>query len=91
MGGLGYHFSKGTGTDIGFRYYYGLMDIQKDNPGLGMHNSAFYLYIAIPVGAGEKAKAKQIAAKKKKEAKKAEKLEKEQQEEKEKQEKQEKK
>jgi hypothetical protein len=87
MGGLGYHFSKGTGTDIGFRYYYGLMDIQKDNPGLGMHNSAFYLYIAIPVGAGEKAKAKQLEAKKKKEAKKAEKLEKEQQEEKEKQEK----
>lgn len=71
MGGIGYHFSKGTGTDIGFRYYYGFMDMLRDNPGLAQRNSAFYLYIAIPVGAGEKAKAKQAESKKKKAAKKA--------------------
>ena len=79
MGGLGYHFSKGTGTDIGFRYYYGLMNIQKDKPEevKGQHNSAFYLYLAIPIGAGEKAQAKQLESKKKKAAKKQEKLQKE--------------
>jgi hypothetical protein len=73
MAGIGYHFSKGTGTDIGFRYYYGFMDMLKDNPGLAQRNSAFYLYVAIPIGAGEKAKAKQAESKKKKAAKKAEK------------------
>lgn len=73
MAGIGYHFSKGTGTDIGFRYYYGFMDMLRDNPSLAQRNSAFYLYIAIPIGAGEKAKAKQAESKKKKAAKKAEK------------------
>jgi hypothetical protein len=76
MAGIGYHFLKGTGTDIGFRYYYGFMDMLKDNPSLAQRNSAFYLYIAIPVGAGEKAKAKQAAQKKKKAAKEAAKEEK---------------
>jgi len=72
MAGVGYHFSKGTGTDVGIRYYYGFMDILKDNPNAALRNSAFYLYIAIPIGAGEKAQAKQAARKK-------EKLEKQQQ------------
>jgi hypothetical protein len=82
MAGIGYHFEKGTGTDIGFRYYFGLMDIKKDNNDKAMKNSAFYLYIAIPVGAGEKAKAKQAAAKQKKLEKQQMKLEEEKMEEK---------
>jgi hypothetical protein len=71
MAGIGYHFSKGTGTDIGIRYYYGFMDILKDNPSLAQRNSSLFVYIAIPIGAGEKAKEKNAAAKKKKEEKKA--------------------
>jgi hypothetical protein len=66
MAGIGYHFSKGTGTDVGFRYYFGLMDMLKNNPSAAQRNSSFYLYIAIPVGAGEKAQAKQAAKKKEK-------------------------
>ena len=70
--GIGYHIIKGTGYNLGFRYYYGLTGLLKDNAGMDpQHNSSFYLYASIPVGAGEKAKAKAEAKKKAKEEKKA--------------------
>lgn len=51
-GGLGYKF-QGNGMNLGFTYYYGLVNIdklveQKSN------NSTFYLYMDIPIGAGYK-------------------------------------
>lgn len=71
MGGIGYHLLKGTGYNFGIRYYYGLTELLKDNPGDPQRNSSIYLFASIPVGAGEKAKAKAEAKKKEKEAKKA--------------------
>jgi hypothetical protein len=58
MGGIGYQFRKGTGVNFGLRYYYGFMNIIANtyfHPG---HNNSMYLYVSIPVGAGEKSKAK---------------------------------
>lgn len=71
--GIGYHVIKGTGYNLGVRYYAGMTEILKDNTGDPNRNSAFYLYASIPVGAGEKAKAKAKAKEEEKEAKKAQK------------------
>lgn len=73
--GLGYQFKKGNGDNIGIRYYYGLMDILKDNPGDPQHNSSIYLFASIPIGAGEKAQEKNAARAKEKAEKKAAKAE----------------
>ncbi|MCU0371245.1 MAG: PorT family protein [Bacteroidales bacterium] len=56
--GLGYHLLKGTGVNFGVRYYQGLMDVKKDNSSDPLWNQAVYLFVSVPVGAGEKAKAK---------------------------------
>jgi hypothetical protein len=71
MGGVGFQVLKGTGYNLGMRYYYGLTDLLKDNSGDPQRNSTFYLYASFPIGAGEKAKAKAEAKKVKKEEKKA--------------------
>ncbi len=68
--GIGYNVIKGTGYNFGLRYYYGLTNILKDNPGDPQRNSSFYLFASLPVGAGEKAKAKAEAKKLEKQAKK---------------------
>lgn len=73
MGGVGFQVLKGTGYNFGMRYYYGLTEIMKDNSGDPQRNSTYYLYFSLPIGAGEKAKAKAEAKKVEKEAKKAEK------------------
>jgi hypothetical protein len=69
--GIGYHLMKGTGVNFGIRYYAGLMDILKDNPGDPQRNSALYLFASIPIGAGEKAQAKNAAKAREKAEKKA--------------------
>jgi hypothetical protein len=79
MGGLGYQLQKGNGMNFGIRYYYGCMDILKDNPGKAQQNSSFYLYASIPIGAGEKAKAKSAAREEKKKEKKEQKKQKKEQ------------
>jgi hypothetical protein len=56
--GLGYHLLKGTGVNFGVRYYQGLMDVLKDNSSDPSWNQSLYLFVSIPVGAGEKAQAK---------------------------------
>jgi hypothetical protein len=56
--GLGYHLLKGTGVNFGIRYYQGLMDILKDNSSDPVMNQSIYLFVSIPIGAGEKAQAK---------------------------------
>lgn len=58
MAGIGYSIDALNGMNFGLRYYYGLMDIVKNNPGEPQRNSSFYLFASIPIGAGEKAKAK---------------------------------
>lgn len=54
--GIGYQLMKGTGVNFGVRYYQGFIDIMKDNPAGRMWNQSLYLFVSIPVGAGEKAK-----------------------------------
>jgi hypothetical protein len=71
MAGVGFQVLKGTGYNFGMRYYYGLTGLLKENTGDQEHNSTYYLYFSLPVGAGEKAKAKAEAKKLEKEAKKA--------------------
>jgi hypothetical protein len=70
MGGIGYHFMKGTGMNLGLRYYYGFMKILENsyyNPG---QNNSLYVYLSIPIGAGEKSKAKNAEKERKKNEKK---------------------
>jgi hypothetical protein len=50
---------KGNGMNLGVSYYYGLLDITKDNSGI--YNRSLYLSVGIPIGAG-KAKAKREKA-----------------------------
>ena len=73
--GAGYTLFKGTGWTIGAKYYYGFVNVYKGIP--GTNNSAFFVKLNIPIGAGEDAqkKAAQKAEKKKarKEAKQMEK------------------
>lgn len=68
--GIGYNVIKGTGYNFGLRYYYGLNGLLKDNSGDPQRNSSFYLFASLPVGAGEKAKAKAEAKKMEKQEKK---------------------
>jgi len=70
MGGIGYQFMKGTGIDIGVRYYYGFVSLPNDaSYGTGT-NQSIYAFISIPIGAGEKSKQKAAEkAEKKKEKK----------------------
>ena len=59
--GIGYHLLKGTGVNFGLRYYQGLMDVVKDNSSDPVRNQSAYLFVSIPIGAGEKAQAKKAA------------------------------
>jgi len=83
MAGIGYAISAMNGMNFGLRYYYGFMDIVKNNSGDPQRNSSFYLFASLPIGAGEKAKAKNAAKAQEKKMKKEQKM-KEQQPEKEK-------
>jgi len=49
---IGYQMWKGTGWSITAKYYYGFIDVYKSIK--GTKNSAFYLEVNIPIGAGEK-------------------------------------
>jgi hypothetical protein len=56
MGGIGCKVSKvPKGTQIGIRYYYGLVDPLKDNSGDPQYNTSFYVYCSIPIGVGKEA------------------------------------
>jgi hypothetical protein len=72
--GIGYHLIKGTGVNLGIRYYYGFVDLIKNNPDKSQLNSSFYLYASIPIGAGEKGQANKAAAAKKRQEKRERKL-----------------
>lgn len=57
VAGIGYKLKKGEGMTLGVRYYYGLMDIVKDNSGPAQRNTSLYICLSIPIGKG-KAEAK---------------------------------
>ena len=61
--GIGYHLMKGTGINFGVRYYQGLMDVARKNSSDPALNQSLYLFVSIPIGAGEKAQAKKAAKK----------------------------
>lgn len=67
--GIGYHLIKGTGVNFGIRYYQGFMDVFKENSSDPAWNQSLYLFVSIPIGAGEKAQAKKAAKKAEKDAK----------------------
>jgi hypothetical protein len=53
---IDYYFNqeaKMKSMRISLTYYYGLMDVLKDNPGDPWNNSVFLLSIAIPMGGGD--------------------------------------
>ena len=61
--GIGYQFKKKimNGMNFGARYYQGLLNssiIQDAN----QKNTSYYIYVGLPIGAGEKAQAKKKAA-----------------------------
>jgi len=58
MAGIGYQFLKGTGVNFGLRYYYGFINVVANTYYHSGQNNSFYLFVSIPVGAGEKSKAK---------------------------------
>ena len=53
VAGAGYKLKKGDGMTLGVRYYYGLMDIVKDNQGDRQNNSSLYFCVALPIGKGK--------------------------------------
>lgn len=59
--GLGYRLLKGNGMNMGLRYYFGLVNILKENPGGSERNSSIYLYVGIPIGAGKAKAAKEAS------------------------------
>lgn len=50
--GIGYRLMKGYGMNIGFQYYYGLVDIVVDDVSPQQYNRAFYFNLGIPIGKG---------------------------------------
>lgn len=52
LGGIGYKFLKGEGITISARYFYGLVDVNKELSG-SQANSAIYLTASIPIGKGK--------------------------------------
>lgn len=56
IGGVGYKWKKQLkSVSSGINYYYGLMNVSAED-GVDIKNSAFYLYVKIPIGAGGKKK-----------------------------------
>jgi outer membrane protein with beta-barrel domain len=49
IAGIGYKLRKGTGMNIGAKYFYGLTNVFKDNL-FDSRNSSFYVYVGIPIG-----------------------------------------
>ncbi|NJN27036.1 MAG: PorT family protein [Cyclobacteriaceae bacterium] len=48
--GTGYQLKEGKGITIGLKYYLGLVDVYKDKS--GTYNSALFVKVNIPIGAG---------------------------------------
>jgi len=73
-GGIGYHAENVLhGLNFGVRYYHGLLNTSKIE-NANQKNTSYYIYVGLPVGAGERAQAKKKAAAEKKAIKAAEKV-----------------
>ncbi|MFD1293985.1 porin family protein [Lutibacter holmesii] len=70
--GIGYQLKAMNNMCLAVKYYHGVIDTKKDNLGDPQYNTSFYVVASIPIGAGEKAKAKNAEAAAKRAAKKAE-------------------
>lgn len=57
IGGFGYKLRKGTGMNMGVKYFYGLTNAIKDDE-FTSKNSSFYLYVGIPIGKEKPAETK---------------------------------
>lgn len=53
IAGIGYRLMKGHGMNIGFSYYYGMIDIRVDDALPNQYNRVFYLNVGIPIGKGK--------------------------------------
>ncbi len=53
IAGVGYRLLQGNGINIGLKYYYGLVDIVKDDNSKDVFNQSFYLTVGIPIGAAK--------------------------------------
>ena len=72
-GGIGYQTEKFmNGMNFGARYYQGLLN-SSTTPNADQKNTSYYIYIGLPIGAGEKGQAKKKAASEARAKKKAEK------------------
>jgi len=62
-GGIGYQFEKKimNGMSLGARYYHGLLN-SSTTPNANQKNTSYYIFVGLPIGAGEKAQAKKKAA-----------------------------
>lgn len=56
--GVGYKLKPG-GMNLGVRYYQGLVDVRKNNPGDANRNRSWYIYCTIPIGKGKAASKEQ--------------------------------
>lgn len=54
--GVGYRLLRGNGMNVGLRYYYGLVDVTKDDSIPGLYNRSIYFTVGIPIGAGKSSK-----------------------------------
>lgn len=52
LAGAGYKFKSGPGWSVGFKYYYGFVDVYKNVS--NSKNSSFFIKANIPIGAGKK-------------------------------------
>jgi hypothetical protein len=60
-GGVGYHMPKVmNGLNIGARYYQGLLN-SSTTENADQKNTSYYVFVGLPIGAGEKAQAKKKA------------------------------
>mgnify|MGYP003537385221 FL=1 len=48
--GLGYRLMGGDGMNIGFNYYYGLIDVRIDDSSASELNQTIYVNVGIPIG-----------------------------------------
>jgi len=71
MGGMGYKMQTLHGMNFGVRYYQGLRNLTKDKPDKPNYNSSLYIFVSLPIGAGEQAQAKAAEKKKARQEKKA--------------------
>jgi len=53
IGGIGYRLMGGNGMNLTLRYYLGLVDVVIDDSSPDQYNTAAYLTVGIPIGAGK--------------------------------------